>query len=93
MNTPAPTFDDMACRTCGAEMRGSPRYAFCPDCGGAYLAGKGWIEGNRYYGITGLWQAEQAYKRRLSKPGGGNKTRRRRKPVKKGPPASLTPFE
>jgi len=65
----------MICKTCGETMRGCPEYAFCDFCGGGYIKGCGWIEGKRYHGMTGLWHAEQAYKKKLSRPGGGNKSK------------------
>ena len=70
--------EDMICKTCGETMRGCPEYAFCDFCGGGYVEGRGWIEGERYHGMTGLWQAEQAYKKKLSRPGGSNKSKNKR---------------
>lgn len=52
----------------------------CPQCGGTWWPGK--VEGLSEAEVA--WNDEQAYKRSISKPGGGNSSgRKRKKPQKK----------
>lgn len=76
----------MRCYTCDVELvevhatKHISTHYRCPKCDGTWWPGK-------VYGQTEAevcWNDEQAYKRSISKPGGGNSSgRKRKKPHKK----------
>lgn len=69
----------MICPRCGKPMRERADRASCP-CGESYPAREGATLGEM------LWASEQAYKRQISRPGGGGRTSRARKEPKKWVP-------
>lgn len=66
------------CPFCDIKLQFNSEHGFyrCPDCGGE------WWPGRVDYDIAMLWRDEQAYKRMISKPGGGSRNagRKREKP-------------
>ena len=66
------------CVFCEIELMFDKEKGFywCPDCGGE------WWPGPSDYDINTIWKDEQQLKRRMSKPGSGNKQSRRKKKEK-----------
>ena len=73
----------LECFWCDVLLQFNEQHGFykCPDCGGEWWPGPSDPE----YGITTLWNDEQAYKRSISKPGGGSRRagKKRQKNIKK----------
>ena len=67
----------LECIFCDVPLIFNEQHGFwkCPDCGGEWWPGPSDPE----YGITTLWRDEQAYKRSISKPGGGSRSAGRKK--------------
>jgi len=63
----------LECIFCDVPLYFNKQHGFykCPDCGGEWWPGPADPE----YGITTLWRDEQAYKKSISKPGGGSRTK------------------
>jgi len=73
----------LECFWCDVPLQFNEQHGFwkCPDCGGEWWPGPSDPE----YGITTLWRDEQAYKRSISKRGGGSRRagKKRQKNIKK----------
>lgn len=67
----------LECIFCDTPLYFNEQHGFykCPDCGGEWWPGPADPE----YGITTLWRDEQRYKRSISKPGGGSRTKGRKR--------------
>lgn len=61
----------LECIFCDVPLIFNEQHGFykCPDCGGEWWPGPSDPE----YGINSLWRDEQAYKRSISKRGGGSR--------------------
>ena len=70
----------LECIFCDTPLHFNEEHGFykCPDCGGEWWPGPSDPE----YGITTLWRDEQAYKKSISKPGGGSRTKGRKRQEK-----------
>ena len=67
----------LECFWCDVPLKFNEQHGFykCPDCGGEWWPGPSDPE----YGIEDLWRDEQAYKRSISKCGGGSRRAGRKK--------------
>lgn len=70
----------LECIWCDAPLHFNAQHGFykCPNCGGEWWPGPADPE----YGIQTLWRDEQAYKKSISKPGGGSRTKGRKRQEK-----------